>query len=83
LDDTQGNTAYARLVDFEKNKPYTCSCLHGGGVDIETVKPYFDVIVKSFKYIEEGITHPFLFFLGLTSVSSVIIGVLIILIVKF
>jgi uncharacterized protein YcfL len=48
--DTQGNTAYARLVDFEKNNTlYLLMFATGGGVDIETVKPYFDVIVKSFK----------------------------------
>ena len=48
--DTQGNTAYARLVDFEKdNALYLLMFATGGGTDIDDAKPYFDVIVKSFK----------------------------------
>lgn len=48
--DTQGNAAYARLVDFEKNNTlYLFMFATGGGEDVDASKPYFDVIVKSFK----------------------------------
>lgn len=48
--DTQGNTSYARLIDFTKNNTlYLLMFATGGGSDIEAAKPYFDVIVKSFK----------------------------------
>ena len=48
--DTTGNNTYGRLIDFEKNDSlYLLLFASGGGVDINTVKPYFDVIVNSFK----------------------------------
>lgn len=48
--DTQNQTSYARLIDFEKdNMVYLLLFATGGGADIEAAKPYFDVIVKSFK----------------------------------
>lgn len=47
--DTTGNNTYGRLIDFEKNDSlYLLLFASGGGVDINAVKPYFDVIVKSF-----------------------------------
>lgn len=48
--DTQGNKAYARLIDFNKNNTiYLMLFATGGGADVEAAKPYFDVIVKSFQ----------------------------------
>ncbi len=48
--DTTGNNTYGRLIDFEKNDSlYLLLFASGGGADINASKPYFDVIVKSFK----------------------------------
>jgi hypothetical protein len=48
--DTTGNNTYGRLIDFEKNDSlYLLLFASGGGADINAAKPYFDVIVKSFK----------------------------------
>ena len=47
--DTTGNNTYGRLIDFEKNNSlYLLLFASGGGADIDAVKPYFDVIIKSF-----------------------------------
>lgn len=48
--DSQGNKAYARLIDFEKNNTlYMLLFATGGGADVNSAQSSFDVIVKSFK----------------------------------
>lgn len=48
--DSQGNKAYARLIDFEKNNNlYMLLFATGGGADINSAQSSFDVIVKTFK----------------------------------
>jgi len=48
--DTQGNNSYTRLINFTKNNTlYLLMFATGGGSDIEASKPFFDVIIKSFK----------------------------------
>lgn len=48
--DTGGNTVYYRLIDFEKNNTlYLLMFGTGGGADVNAAKPYFDVILNSFK----------------------------------
>ena len=48
--DTQGNTAYVRLIDFEKNsKMYIILLVSGGGTDVSNAKYYFNTIIQSFK----------------------------------
>lgn len=48
--DSQGNKAYARLVDFEKNNTlYLLLFATGGGADVNSAQTSFDVIVRSFK----------------------------------
>ncbi len=48
--DTSGNAAHVRLIDFVKNNNlYVLLFVSGGGTDVTTAKSSFDVIVKSFK----------------------------------
>jgi hypothetical protein len=48
--DSQGNKAYARLIDFEKNNTlYMLLFATGGGADVNSAQTSFDVIVTSFK----------------------------------
>jgi len=50
--DSQGNKAYARLIDFEKNNSiYMLLFATGGGADVNSAQSSFDVIVKSFKVV--------------------------------